>query len=479
MPLMVYLVGACIFAMTTGESMVSGLLPELADGLGVSIPQAGYLISAYAVAMAIGGPLVTMALIRVPRPRAMPVLLGGFLVGQLLGATALNFPMMVLARVLAGAAEGAFFGVGLSLAVAVVGTARVGRAASVIVGGITMGTVVGLPLTTLIGQRAGWRAAFCAVAAAVLVVGALVRVLMPTLVPAPGGAAGDTDGVSPLRSELAQLANRRLWAVYFTSGLLIGSVFAAFSYYTVIFTRVAGIPLSLVPALLTGYGIATVVGNLVVGRLADRYTMPLLAGGLAALAVLFVGFATGATHPVVALAATLGIGLVGLPMNSATVARRMRVAPNSALVNTVSTSVINVGIAVGPAGWSSAPGRASPRRCGSPPGWRCSACSPWRVPAEVRAAGGPRVRGELHGQRVRRRCRGPRRRASCPVRIWIDQSRMEGAHGRWVTDLSARLCWSLGAVRALAGLSRSRSPGRVPWWRPLGAPRRTLSTLCA
>jgi len=108
--------------------------------------------------MAIGGPLVTIALVRVPRPRALLVLLGGFLVGQLLGATALNFPMMVLARVLAGAAEGAFFGVGLSLAVAAVGTTRGGRATSVIVGDITMGTVVGVPLTTLIGQRVWWRA---------------------------------------------------------------------------------------------------------------------------------------------------------------------------------------------------------------------------------------------------------------------------------------------------------------------------------
>ena len=349
MPLLVYLVGACIFAMTTSEFMVSGMLPELAHGLGVSIPQVGYLISAYAVAMAIGGPLVTMALVRVPRPRALLVLLGGFLVGQLLGATAFNFPMMVAARVLAGATEGAFFGVGLSLAVAAVGTASGGRATSVIVGGITMGTVVGLPLTTLVGQRAGWRASFCAVAAAVLIVGALVMVLVPRSIPAPGGAAGDADGVSALRSELAQLANRRLWAVYSTSGLMFGAVFAGFSYFTVIFTRVVGIPLPLVPVLLTGYGIATVVGNLVVGRLADRHTMPLLAGGLAGLSVLFAGFAVGAAHPMVALAATLGIGLVGLPMTSVTVARRMRVAPNSALVNTMSSSVINVGVAVGPA----------------------------------------------------------------------------------------------------------------------------------
>jgi len=108
--------------------------------------------------MAIGGPLVTIALVRVPRPRALLVLLGGFLVGQLLGATALNFPMMVLARVLAGAAEGAFFGVGLSLAVARRRTDARRRATSVIVGDITMGTVVGVPLTTLIGQRVWWRA---------------------------------------------------------------------------------------------------------------------------------------------------------------------------------------------------------------------------------------------------------------------------------------------------------------------------------
>jgi len=134
--------------------MVSGMLPELADGLGV----VDYLISAYAVAMAIGGPLVTIALVRVPRPRALLVLLGGFLVGQLLGATALNFPMMVLARVLRRRGGGRILRRRALARVAAVGTTRGGRATSVIVGDITMGTVVGVPLTTLIGQRVWWRA---------------------------------------------------------------------------------------------------------------------------------------------------------------------------------------------------------------------------------------------------------------------------------------------------------------------------------
>ena len=351
MPAVVYVMGLGIFAMTTSEFMVAGMLPELSVGLGVSISAIGYLVSAYAVAMALGGPLVSAAIARVSRPKALVALLAAFLVGQVLGAVATGYPMLLVSRLVTGGAEAAFFGVGLTVAMDAVRPGMVGRASSVVLGGLMVSSVLGVPLATLLAQWAGWRGAFWAVAGLVLIAGlAVLRTVRRPAAPRAGSTPrAGSDTSRGLRAELARFRNRRLWAVYTTSMLHIGALFAAFSYFAAIFIGRTGFAPELVPALLTGYGVAAVVGNIVVGRLADRYPMAVLATGLGALTLLLAGFAAGATVPAIAVVAVLGAGLVGLPLNSATITRRMRVAANSPMINTVGASVVNVGIAIGPA----------------------------------------------------------------------------------------------------------------------------------
>ncbi|MDT7645817.1 MAG: hypothetical protein QOC75_2817, partial [Pseudonocardiales bacterium] len=332
MPAVVYVLGLGIFAMTTSEFMVSGMLPELASALNVSISAIGYLVSAYAIAMALGGPFVSAALTRLSHARALVLLLGAFLAGQVLGALATGYPMLVVSRVITGCAEAAFFGVGLTVAMDTVPPSLAGRAASVVLGGLMVSSVLGLPLATFLAQWAGWRGAFWAVAGLVLVAGVAVLVTVRRPVVGRVGAAvragtdagADADAGSGagaraaadgsaggLRAELALFRNRRLWAVYGTSMLHIGALFAAFSFFAAIFIDVTGFAPGLVPVLLTGYGAAAVIGNMVVGRLADRYPMAVLTLGLAALVVLLAGFAAGAAVPAVVLVTVIGIGMVG------------------------------------------------------------------------------------------------------------------------------------------------------------------------
>jgi len=267
--------------------------------------------------------------------------------------------MLVVSRLVSGAAEAAFLGVGLTLAMDIVGPRLVGRASSVLLGGLMISSVLGVPLATLLAQWAGWRGSFWAVAGMVLIAG--LAVLRTLRRPVTGGSTGPGSSSEPtgpgsrtgtapggLRAELAPFRNRRLWAVYATGMLQVGSLFAAASYFAAIFIGRTGFAPELVPALLTGYGVAAVIGNLIVGRLADRFPIAVLTVGLGAQALLLTGFAAGSTVPAVALVTVLGIGLVGLPLNSATIARRLRVAPNRPLVNSVGASMVNVGIAIGP-----------------------------------------------------------------------------------------------------------------------------------
>jgi predicted MFS family arabinose efflux permease len=341
----VHVLGFGVLAVTTSEFMVSGLVVPMAADLRVDVAAIGYLISAFAAGMAVGGPLLAVGLLRLSRPRAVQVVMGLFLTGQVLAALAPSYGPVLAARVLTGAASSAFFGVAIATSADLVAAEHRARAASAVLAGLTVGTVVGLPATVLIGNAAGWRTAFWAVAGLAAVAGAAVLAVVPHGTPGPPVR---------LRAELAALGSRKLWTVFATSLLTIGATFAAFSYAAPILTGLGGFPAEAVPLLLAAYGVATVIGNSVGGRLADRAPVRVQAVGLTALAGVLVLFAVGASHPVLAVLGLLGVGLVGLSMNPAMAARVMRAANARPLVSTVHTAVITAGVLVGSAAGAAA-----------------------------------------------------------------------------------------------------------------------------
>jgi len=338
-PRAVYVLALGIFAMVTSEFVVAGLMPQMADGLDVTVPQIGYLITAFAVAMAAGGPFLTIALMKLPPRTALMVLFAVFLTGNVLAATATGYGVMLAARVITGIASQAFFGVGISLCAQLTRPEVRGRAIAVAMNGLMLGTLLGLPLSTLVGERWGWRAAFWTITAITVVAAAATLLGVPRTDPA-GNGGGFRDAVRVFRRPKLLLALS-------TSTLIIGATFSAFSYFNPILTEVTGFSTGTVPALLIAYGAATVVGNTVVGRLADRYTLPVLATGLLLNLVFLTGFAVWTDVPVPAVACMLGIGLVGVTMNPAMVTRVQRAGNAGPLVNTVHSSFITLGIIIG------------------------------------------------------------------------------------------------------------------------------------
>jgi len=339
-PRLVYLLALTIFALTTAEFMVAGMMPALATDLGVSIGQIGYLISWYALGMALGGPPLTLLLLalRLAEKSALLWLLSLYLIGAVVAALATSYPVMAAGRVLMGVASSASIGLCLTLGASLVTPDRRGRAASLVLSGLMLAPVFGVPGTVLIEQQAGWRASFWAVA----LLAACCTLLVGWCVPrAPAHAVGQ------LGRELRTLLSARLWAAYVTSGLIIGATFAGFSYFSPILIKVTGFAPTTIPWLLMGYGIANVLGNLLVGRLADRHTLKVQGVGLAVLALGFALFARGAEQPAISLVALALIGVTGVALNPAMVARVMAAATPGPLVNTLHTSVITAGLAVG------------------------------------------------------------------------------------------------------------------------------------
>lgn len=344
-PAAVYVLAAGIFAMVTSEFAVAGLMPQLAEGLGAGIEQIGYLVTIFAVAMAVGGPVLTLGLLRVQPKTALVVIFAIFLVGNLIAALSTTYPAMVVARIISGVAAQAFFGIAISLCARLVDERIRGRAVGVAMNGLMLGTLLGLPLATFIGGRLGWQSAFWAITVMTLIAAALTIALVRN--PAP---SADTEQPRPSASEeFAVLRRPQFLLAIVSSTLIIGATFSAFSFFTPILTQITGFAEATVPLLLLVYGAATVIGNMIVGRLADGHTIVTLLIGTGLNVVFLTGFALFTDVPPLALAFMLGIGLVGVTMNPAMAVRVQRAGSTAPLVNTVHSSFITLGIILGSA----------------------------------------------------------------------------------------------------------------------------------
>lgn len=260
------------FAIGTGEFVMMGLLPQVASSLAVSIPRAGDLIAAYALGVVVGAPLLTALFVRMPRKTALMVLMGWFAAGNLLSAVVPGFDAVLLMRFATGLPHGAFFGAGAVAAGAMVDKSRSNSAIAIMFAGLTVANIVGVPLTTLLGQHAGWRPVYAMVgliaAAAVL----LISVAVPT-VPPP-------DEPPSLKTELTAFRNAQVWLVLGVAMLGGGGLFATFSYITPMMTHMAGYADSSVTWLLVLFGLGMTIGNLVGARISDRYPSAALLGSL-------------------------------------------------------------------------------------------------------------------------------------------------------------------------------------------------------
>lgn len=340
MPLVVYILGLTIFSLTTSEFMVAGMMPSLAMAMDEPVTRIGYLISLYAMGMVIGGPLSTIVLLklRVPNKKGLLWLLCLYVLAQSVAASATSYDILAIARVVTGVAAATCFGLSLAICADIVAPDARGRAAAVVIGGLMLASVVGVPVATLIDQHLGWRASFWLVVLLALLCLALITVLVPRAKPSE---------VVSLGNELGEFRNRHLWAAYASSGLIIGAIFAAFSYFAAILTEITGFPASSIPWLLGVYGVANVVGNAVVGRYADRYTTVIMVWGMVILSISLALFAIFAQDKAISVALLVVTGLVGMSMNPAIIARVMKTAHPGPLVNTVHTSVINIGLGAG------------------------------------------------------------------------------------------------------------------------------------
>jgi DHA1 family inner membrane transport protein len=285
---------AASFGIGTTEFVIMGLLPDVADSFGVSIPQAGYLVSGYAMGVVVGAPVVAIATAGLPRKTALLALMAIFIIGNLGCALAPTYALLMTARVVTAFAHGAFFGIGAVVASNLVRSEQRAQAVSLMFAGLTLANVLGVPFGTALGQFAGWRAAFWAVVAIGFVAGlAIVRYV-------PSGLPGRQGG---LTREFRTLARGPVLLPMLISTLASVSMFSLFTYITPLLEDVTGLTPHGVTGALLSIGVGLTVGNFIGGRFADKNLLGTVIGGFAGLiAVLIVlAFVSRSMVPTLAL----------------------------------------------------------------------------------------------------------------------------------------------------------------------------------
>lgn len=341
MPLAVYILALSVFALGTSEFMLSGLLPAIADDMGVTIPRAGLLISAFAIGMVVGAPLLAVATLRLPRRTTLVSLIALFGLGQIAGALAPTYAVLFASRIVSALACAGFWAVGAAVAIAMVPVTARARALAVMIGGLSIANVLGVPAGAFLGGHLGWRSAFWAVGAASAIALVGVVTLIPRI-PLP-------DEKPQLRREVTIYRDPQVRLTVALVMLAAGGVFCTFSYLSPLLTDVAGLDDGWVPSVLALFGVGALIGTTIGGRVADAHLFTVLLSGTAASTTVLVALALLGRYAIAAVALSFLLGITCFFTAPALNARLFNVAGSApTLAGATTTAAFNLGNTGGP-----------------------------------------------------------------------------------------------------------------------------------
>ncbi|WP_329206420.1 MFS transporter [Streptomyces sp. NBC_00683] len=339
LPFVVWVLAAGTFLMGTTEFVIAGLLPEMAADLNVSVSHAGLLITAFAVGMIVGGPTMAMATLRLSQRHTLIGALAVFALGHAIAALSTSFTVVLSARVVTALATGAFWAVGFVIATTAAGPARSTRAVGVMMGGLTLANVIGVPIGSFVGHYTGWRGPFWALAALAVLAAAFVGRFIPRT---------EQRAEVSVRAEVRTLRQGRLWLALGAAVLIMGGVLATYTYITPLLTDRAGIPAGAVPLVLIAFGIGALGGTAIGGRLGDHRPMVTTITASAATSLILLALIPASDSPVAAVVLVFGMALAGFTVNPVVTSLAVRFAGDApTLASALTTSGYNTGIAVG------------------------------------------------------------------------------------------------------------------------------------
>jgi len=334
-------VGPALFALALGgfgigttEFATMGLLPQIADTFGISIPSAGHSISLYALGVVVGAPLIAGLAAKLPRKGLLIALMLGVALGNGLSSIAPNATLLMISRFVAGLPHGAFFGIAAVVASGIVAPERRGTAVARVMVGLTVANLIGVPFATAAGQQIGWRSAYAAVAVVSVVTALALAQWVPRIAAAHDASVG---------AELRAFRRPQVWFALVTGMVGFGGMFAVYSYISPTTTEVTGLGAGAVPWILAVFGLGMTTGAWLGGRFLDRSVMGTVFGTLIATTVELALFGLLATIPVASFLLLFLIGFTTTVLASALQMRLMDASPDApSLASSSNHSALNM-----------------------------------------------------------------------------------------------------------------------------------------
>lgn len=341
-PLIVLALGT--FAVGTAGFVTAGILPPVSDSFGIEVAVAGQLVAVFAVAYAVCAPVLAAATGRLPRRVLLAASLAVFVVGAVATALAPTFSLALGGWVVTAVGAALFVPAASAVATALAAPERRGRALAIVLGGMSAGSALSVPIGTALGAAVGWRATIWFVAALGLV-GAIGIVALLPAVPTPPAVE--------LRRRLAPLGDRRVATVLLATLLVMAGGYTVYTYVSLVFDRATGGSGTLLAVLLFAFGVGGVVGNLGAGALTDRLGSRTVVNlAVAVLAINSALLPLSSSYFETALVAMAAWGVSGWAIVVPQQHRLISISPGSApLVVALNSSALYLGVALsGPIG---------------------------------------------------------------------------------------------------------------------------------
>lgn len=329
------------FGIGTTEFVAMGLLNLIAEDFAISEDQAGHVISAYALGVVIGAPLITTLTGSIPRRRLALILTAAFIIGNGLSVFAHSYWLLMLSRFIAGFPHGAYFSVTALIAASMAPNGKRGKAVALTGMGLSIATVIGVPVAQWLGSTFGWNAAFAMVAVIGMVTFVALWFTVPHMTLMPR--------TKPI-TELGALVNSQVLMTLAVGTVGFGGMFAVYTYISWTLTENAGFNGDLIWIPLMVYGVGMVIGTYIGGVLADRNLEYAILGTLLSLVVV-LSFFYFLSHNAVAGIINFGvIGLLGSTLVPNLQTRLMDVAGDAqTLAAALNHSALNMANAAGAA----------------------------------------------------------------------------------------------------------------------------------
>ena len=340
LPLVTYVLAAGVFLMGTTEFVVAGILPEIAQDLGITVGNAGLMITVFAVGMIVGTPTMSILTLKMPRRVTLGLALVVFAVGHVIVALTTDFAVILGARFLTALATGAFWAVAAVVGAKAAGAASASRALGVVLGGGMLANVIGVPLGAFAGQSIGWRGPFW-----ILTVLALVAALVVYRLVGVGPSSGPIPSV---RAEIASMRDARVWLVLAGCAIVCGSSLAAYSFISPLLTQNTGMGAAAVPLVLVVYGVGAFIGSNVGGHVGAHRPFTALFVSAAMTFLVLGALCLLSGNAVLTVILIFLLGLFGMATNPILIGKAVGYAHHApTLASALSTSSFNLGTAVG------------------------------------------------------------------------------------------------------------------------------------